>query len=187
MEDLALGLLISVVASIHLAVTGEGGLGGLGVDGVVLAGNSGNSVHQHLERVGLGITGRSVKVVLIVAVKSLISLRVGVERLLGLVDWDLVGRSWSKVGVVSLGSRVVLRVLLSVLLRVVRVVSGSSSRSKVSVLELSSSGDRSEVGVVELLGLLGDGVEGRGRGGGLGWRRDVAVWSWGQVSASLLQ
>ena len=83
------------LTSIHLTVTGEGGLGGLGVDGIVLAGNAGNSVHQHLERISLGITSRSVKVVLIVAVKSLISLGVGVESLLGLVDRNLVRRSRS--------------------------------------------------------------------------------------------
>ena len=46
MEDLALGLGVSVVASLHLAVAGEGGVGNLGENGVVVSGHPGNSFLQ---------------------------------------------------------------------------------------------------------------------------------------------
>jgi hypothetical protein len=46
-ENLALGLGIGVVASVHLAVAAEAGLGHLGVDGIVLAGDAGNGLLQH--------------------------------------------------------------------------------------------------------------------------------------------
>ena len=45
-EDLALGLGVSVVASFHLAVAGEGGVGNLGEDGVVVSGHPGNVLLQ---------------------------------------------------------------------------------------------------------------------------------------------
>ena len=41
-----------VFTSIHLSLAGESSLGSLGKDGIVLAGDAGNSVHQHLQTVG---------------------------------------------------------------------------------------------------------------------------------------
>ena len=41
-EDLALGLGVSVVASVHLAITSKSGLRDLGIDGVILSGDSGH-------------------------------------------------------------------------------------------------------------------------------------------------
>ena len=55
MEDLALGLGVSVVASLHLAVAGEGGVGNLGEDGVVVSGHPGN-VLLEAPRPGLRVT-----------------------------------------------------------------------------------------------------------------------------------
>ena len=40
--DLALGLGVSVVASVHLAITSKSGLRDLGIDGVILSGDSGH-------------------------------------------------------------------------------------------------------------------------------------------------
>ena len=82
----------------------------LGVDGIVLPGNSGHGVHQHLQRIGgLGVAGGGVQLV-IVAVQGLLigvqGLLVGVENLL-LVDGDLVRGCWGQVAAVGLGSRVV--------------------------------------------------------------------------------
>ena len=54
-EDLALGLGVSVVASLHLAVAGEGGVGNLGEDGVVVSGHPGN-VLLEAPRPGLRVT-----------------------------------------------------------------------------------------------------------------------------------
>ena len=48
-EDLALSLGVSVVTSVHLAVTRKSRLGHLGVDGIILSGHSGHGFLQHGE------------------------------------------------------------------------------------------------------------------------------------------
>jgi len=59
-EHLALGLGVGVVTAINLTFAGESGLGGLGVDGIVLAGDAGNAGLEHVEGRVAGTTGISV-------------------------------------------------------------------------------------------------------------------------------
>ena len=47
MEDLALGVGVSVVPTINLTIARESGFRDFGVDGIVLAGNAGNSLLEH--------------------------------------------------------------------------------------------------------------------------------------------
>jgi len=74
MEDLTFSFRISIITSINLPVTGEAGLGDLGVDGVVLTRHSWDGGLQHGEGVG-GVAGRGVQV-------AVAGLGVGVQRLL---------------------------------------------------------------------------------------------------------
>jgi hypothetical protein len=46
-ENLALGIRVGVVTSVHLACAREPGFGDLGVNGVVLTRNTGNSLLEH--------------------------------------------------------------------------------------------------------------------------------------------
>ena len=93
---------MSLLTSIDLALAGEGSLGSLGVDGIILSGHSGDGVHQHLEGVrALGVTGGGVQVIL---VTSELLLSLGVHR-------DLVSGGGGQVAGVGGGLLLVLLVL----------------------------------------------------------------------------
>merc|ERR1719500_1643765 len=88
MEHLTLRLFIRVIASINLTVTRKGSFRGFREDRVVLAGDSGNSVHQHFKGVGFfstsNITGSSIKLIISsIAVKRGISFNGNIIRCSG--------------------------------------------------------------------------------------------------------